>query len=224
MDTLLAAVTSAGSLELPAQAADIGVSILLGIAIAVTYMLTGDYSKNFVRTLVILPMLVCVVMIVVSGNIGTGVAVAGAFSLVRFRSLQGSSRDISFIFFSMTIGLAASIGQLLFAAGFTIVGCALLWIMSLARFGDKKGNMKELVITIPEDLDYTEVFGEVFDKYMDKAELVRVKTTNMGSMYQLTYHILMKKDAVEKNMIDDVRVRNGNLTVVCGRMELQPEL
>lgn len=195
----------------------------LGLVISLTYMKTGRVSVNFARTLVILPILVCVVMQAVNGSLGTSVAILGAFSLIRFRSLQGSSRDIAFIFFSMTEGIICSIGYLLFAAGITVFVCVILFVLQGIHYAQRKVPVKDLRITIPENLDYSEIFEDVFEKYLSKWELVRVKTTNMGSLYELEYHIEPKPEIKEKEMIDDIRIRNGNLNIVCGRCELQYE-
>lgn len=192
---------------------------VLGVVIALTYMKTGKVSKNFARTLVVLPVLVCVVMLAVNGNLGASVAVLGAFSLVRFRSLQGTSREIGFIFFAMTVGITCSIGYLFFAVAVTLLVCAVHLFLTLLRFGEKREQEQELRITIPENLDYTEIFDDLFAEFTGSAKLIRVKTTNMGSMYELTYHVKLKDGAKEKEFLDEIRCRNGNLTVVCGRCD-----
>lgn len=191
----------------------------LGVVIALTYMKTGKVSKHFARTLVILPILVCVVMIAVNGNLGASVAVLGAFSLVRFRSLQGTSREIGFIFFSMTIGITCSIGHIGYGALITALVCAVHILLQLFHFGDRKKEEKELRITIPENLDYNDIFDDIFETYTNTNKLIAVKTTNMGSMYELTYHIELLNEGTEKKMIDEIRCRNGNLTVVYGRRD-----
>jgi hypothetical protein len=192
---------------------------VLGIFIALTYMKTGKVSKNFARTLIVLPILVCVVMLAVNGNLGASVAVLGAFSLVRFRSLQGTSREIAFIFFSMTIGITCSIGYLLFAVVITALVCGVHLVLQAVKFGDKQVEEKELRVTIPENLDYTEIFDDLFETFTKSHKLVRVKTTNMGSMYELTYHLQLTDEAKEKKFLDEIRCRNGNLTVICGRCD-----
>ncbi len=195
---------------------------VLGVVIALTYMKTGKVSKNFARTLIILPILVCVVMLAVNGNLGASVAVLGAFSLVRFRSLQGTSREIMFIFFAMTVGIACSIGYPHYAAAITVLVCAIQLILEAMHFGETKVDEKELRVTIPENLDYNTIFDDIFEQVTTSCKLVKVKTTNMGSMYELTYHIRLVEDAAEKSMIDAIRCRNGNLTVICGRRDCNP--
>lgn len=195
---------------------------VLGVAIAVTYMKTGKVSKHFARTLIILPVLVCVVMLVVNGNLGTSVAVLGAFSLIRFRSLQGTSREIGFIFFAMTVGITCSIGYMTYAVAITAFVCLIHFLLYAIHFGESKTRKKELRITIPENLDYADIFDDLFEKYTVSHELIRVKTTNMGSMYEITYHTQMRDDMAEKAFLDDIRCRNGNLTVICGWCDYNP--
>lgn len=211
-------IFTAGSITAQSEIICLIASLVLGVLIAITYMKTGDYSKNFACTLIILPIIVSVVMTLVNGNLGTSVAILGAFSLIRFRSIQGTSRDISYVFFAMAAGLATSTGYLAFGLVFTIFVCVVLIILYFTDFGKNLSEGKELKITIPENLDYTDLFDDIFKEYTAKYSLERVKTTNMGSMYELCYHIDFKKGKSEKNMIDDIRCRNGNLTVVCGRM------
>lgn len=169
-----------------------GSALIIGMILAGSYMWKTRYTKSFVATLAMLPAIVCVVIMMVNGNVGAGVAVAGAFSLVRFRSVPGSAKEIGAIFLAMGTGLVVGKGMTLY---------------------------KTLHITIPEDLDYTEVFDEVLKKYTEKCELVQVKTTNMGSLFQLTYHLKLKKTNEEKNMIDELRCRNGNLEITVSRQE-----
>lgn len=195
----------------------------LGLVISLTYRKTGKVSVNFARTLVILPILVCVVMQAVNGNLGTSVAILGAFSLVRFRSLQGSSREIAYIFFSMTVGITCSIGYLWFALGITAFVCAVLFFMNLIHYAQKKVQPKDLRITIPENLDYTDIFDDIFEEFLNRWELICVKTKNMGSLYELQYRVEQKESQREKEMLDKIRIRNGNLNIVCGRCELEYE-
>ena len=194
---------------------------VLGVAIALTYMKTGKVSKHFARTLIVLPILVCVVMLAVNGNLGASVAVLGAFSLVRFRSLQGTSREIGFIFFAMTVGITCSIGHVVFAILITAIVCGIHFLLQKIHFGESKTREKELKITIPENLDYTGIFDDLFENYTTSHQLVAVKTTNMGSMYDLTYYVEMAEE-VEKKFIDEIRCRNGNLTVLLGRKDYNP--
>ena len=196
---------------------------VLGVIISLTYMKTGKVSKNFARTLIILPVLVSVVITMVNGNLGTSVAIVGAFSLIRFRSLQGSSRDIAFIFFAMTAGLTCSMGYLPFAAAVTVFVCVILVVLQLSHYGEKRTEEKDLRITIPENLDYTNIIEEIFEQYTKGHKLLQVKTTNMGSLYELRYHTTLKEAAKEKEFLDALRCRNGNLTVILGRTDMEEE-
>lgn len=195
------------------------VSIVLGIAIASCYMFCSDkYTKNFVITLAILPILVQVVIMMVNGNLGTGVAIIGAFSLVRFRSVPGNSKEIGTVFFAMAVGLATGMGYVGYAVIFTIIVALVLIILSKINFGSKKEADKQLKITIPENLNYVGLFDDIFEKYVNEFRLDKVKTTNLGSLFELTYLIKLKDEEKEKEMIDEIRTKNGNLTVVCGRI------
>lgn len=195
----------------------LGASIVLGLLIAVMYMMTTDYSKNFVITLTVLPVMVQAVIILVNGNLGTSVAILGAFGLVRFRSVPGTSKEIAAVFLAMAAGLAAGVGLLVYAVVFTVVVCLLMVVLTKTSFGEKKATEKSLKITIPETLDYTEIFDDIFAEYTKKATLERVKTTNMGSLFELMYLVSLKDEKQEKQLIDAIRCRNGNLTVQTGR-------
>ena len=199
------------------------VSIILGITIALVHKNTSKYSKNFLITLGLLPILVQAVIMLVNGNLGTSVAILGAFSLVRFRSIPGNSKEITSVFFAMVVGLAVGVGYVTFAICLTLVASILIIVLSKTSFGNPNERVKKLKITIPENLDYTEIFDEIFSKYLKKYELEKVKTTNMGSMYELLYNININTDVNEKEFIDELRVRNGNLPIVLQR-EVMGEL
>jgi len=199
------------------------VSLLLGLVLAFTYMRSESFSKNFVITLVLLPTLIQIVIMLVNGNLGTGIAVLGAFSLVRFRSVPGSSKEITFIFFAMAIGLANGMGYITFAAAATVIICSIFLILAKTNFGVVKDVYRNLKVTIPENLDYTGIFDDLFEQYTKKVTLEKVKTTNLGSMFELHYRIELKDLKEEKVLIDSIRCRNGNLTIVCSRCQLQQE-
>lgn len=189
-------------------------SVILGLIVAFTYRTTGKYSKNFLITLTMLPLLVEAVIIMVNGNLGTSVAILGAFSLVKFRSLPGTSKEILCVFFAMTVGLACGMGHIFYATIITFVGCILILLFSKVNIFEMTGAVRELRILMPENLDYTDVFDDIFKKYTSKVELEKVKTTNMGSLFDLRYRVTMKSKANEKKFIDELRVRNGNLKIV----------
>lgn len=207
----------AGTLAISSASICLLAAIILGVIMAFVYIKTGKYNKNFVISIAILPLLVQVVIMMVNGNLGTSVAVLGAFSLVRFRSVPGNSRDIVSIFFAMAVGLALGMGHILFAAVITIVVSVILVLLYKSKFGSISENERRLKIVIPENLDYTNIFDEIFEKYLKKYSLEKVKTTNMGSMYELSYNVILKDRLQEKEFIDAIRIRNGNLNIVLGR-------
>ena len=198
----------------------LGVSLLLGLIMAATYMFKNEHTKSFLLTIALLPAVVCVVIMMVNGNIGAGVAVAGAFSLVRFRSAPGSAKEIVTIFLAMGAGLIAGMGYLGFAALFTVIMCVMFLLYSSLVSNDKSEDLRRAIkITIPEDLDYTGIFDDILEEYTKKSVLMQVKSTNMGSMFRLTYHITLKGATVEKQMLDRIRERNGNLEIMVSRQE-----
>jgi len=199
----------------------LGASLVIGIVMTLSYMYRTRYTKSFVITLALLPAVVCVVIMMVNGNVGTGVAVAGAFSLVRFRSVPGTAKEICTLFLAMGAGLIAGMGYLGYALLFTAVMCIAFLVYNLLDFGTKKNAaaFKTFTITIPEDLDYTGIFDDIFAEFTVSHELVRVKSTNMGSMFKLTYDAQLRDAAREKEMIDKLRCRNGNLEIVVSRQE-----
>ncbi len=199
----------------------LGCSLVLGLVMALAYMYRTRYTKSFVITLALLPAVVCIVIMLVNGNVGTGVAVAGAFSLVRFRSVPGTAKEICTLFLAMGAGLITGMGYLGFAVLFTVILCAVFLIYNRLDFGSGKNaaSYKTFAVTIPEDLDYTEVFDDIFKDYTTSWELVQVKTTNMGSLFRLTYHVVLRDVSKEKEMIDKLRCRNGNLEIAVSRQE-----
>ncbi len=195
----------------------ISASLVLGAVAALFYRVNNKRaSKNLMVSLVILPALVQSVIMLVNGSVGAGIAVMGAFNLVRFRSTPGNSRDICYIFYAMGIGLATGMGYVAFAAMLTlIVGAALLILGFIPAFAATK-DMKLLKIVIPEDLDYSGCFDDIFSEYCSKSTLILAKTVSMGTLYELRYEISLKDSSKEKEMIDKLRCRNGNLTISCG--------
>ncbi len=199
----------------------LGVSLVIGVLMAFAYMYRTRYTKSFVVTLALLPAVVCVVIMMVNGNVGTGVAVAGAFSLVRFRSVPGTAKEICTLFLAMGAGLIAGMGYLGFAVLFTLVMCIVFVLYNRLDFGTKKNSetFKTFTVTIPENLDYTGIFDDIFSEFTISHDLVRVKSTNMGSMFKLTYNIMLRDISREKEMIDKIRCRNGNLEIVVSKQE-----
>lgn len=197
------------------------VSLVLGGIMALIHTYRNDYTKSFVMTLAILPAVICVVILMVNGNIGAGVAVAGTFSLVRFRSAPGTAREIGAIFAVMGMGLIMGMGYIGYAALFTcLIGLAILMYSRFSADG-KKSTRKILKITIPENLNYSDVFDEFLEKYTKSYKLKQVKTSNMGSLYKLSYEIVLTDPSIEKEFIDQLRTRNGNLEISLAEYQMQ---
>ena len=210
---------TAASVSAARFGASFGVSLLLGILIAAAYMYNTRYTKSFVVTLAMLPAIICVIIAMVNGSIGAGIAVAGAFSLVRFRSVPGTAKEICAIFLAIATGLATGMGYLGLATAFTAVLALVIVLTSRFDFGTRRNadRYKSFRIVIPEDLDYTGVFDDLFREYTTSCELVNVRTTNMGSMFRLTYDVTLKDPDKEKELIDQLRCRNGNLEINVSR-------
>lgn len=193
----------------------IGVALLLGAVMALVYCFRTTHSASFVVTLALLPATVAAVIMMVNGNLGAGVAVAGAFSLVRFRSTPGTAKEIGAIFLAMAVGLACGMGYPGFGAVFAVIMCVMTLLYSLVSFGGRWNARvcRVLRITVPEDLDYPTVFDDLLEKYTTKAVLTSVRTTNLGSLNRLTYELVLRKAGTEKEFIDELRCRNGNLEI-----------
>lgn len=220
MDSLFSTGTATTSIDLVPLLVSMATSIGLGFVLALVYCFRSRHTKSFVMTLAILPAIVCVVIAMVNGNVGAGVAVAGAFSLVRFRSAPGSARDIAFIFLAMCVGLVAGMGYLVCAAAVTAVMCAIVLVYQGVSVGPLGETSDRTVrITVPEDLDFSGLFDDVLDRYTTYHELVSVKTTNMGSLYRLVYNVGMRDLSQQRALIDELRCRNGNLEIAVAHQE-----
>ena len=215
-NTIFTAVSD-GSISIAQSAIAIGAAFIIGFIIAAVYMFMckkEGYQKNFIIGLAMLPAVVAVVILLVGSNVARAFSMAGAFALVRFRSAPGSAKDISIVFFTMAAGLACGLGYVTFAAVFTVVMLLVLIGATLMGFGDRRTDRKQLKITIPENLNYSSVFDDIFDKYTSEYRLERVKTANMGTMFELTYDVRLNDNDKEKQFIDELRVRNGNLNIM----------
>lgn len=191
-------------------------AMALGVFNALVFLYRSRHSAGFALTLAMLPMAVAIVIMLVNGNIGTGVAVAGAFALVRFRSVPGTAREIAAIFTAMALGLALGMGYIAIAAIFFLLTAAFTLILTRVEFGAPSRLMRKLKITIPESFNYEGLFDDVFRQYTRSCRLERIKTTNMGTLFELTYEVEMKEPQVPKEFIDQLRTRNGNLNIVVG--------
>lgn len=192
-------------------------ALVCGLIISGAYMIRNKYSKSFVVTLTLLPPIVALVIVLVNGNVGTGVAVAGAFSLVRFRSAPGRGQEITSIFLAMTVGLALGMGYLGIAILFAVVIAGINLMLNISSFGGKENEERVLKIVVPENLDFEDRFDDIFKKYLDSYTFDEVKTTNMGSLYKLSLKVIVKSGASVKDMMDEIRKKNGNLEISLGR-------
>ena len=200
------------------------VSLVLGVGVAYVSMFRSKCTQSFALTLAILPAAVQIVIMLVNGNIGAGVAVAGAFGLVRFRSAPGTAKEIAAIFIAMTIGLACGMGYVALAAVFFVVIAAVMLALTAVRFGERDADARIVKITIPENLDYDGLFDDIFAEYTVSNSLERVKTTGMGTLYELSYRIIPKSGELPKKFFDDLRCRNGNLTITCSKEAVRDTL
>jgi hypothetical protein len=202
----------------------IGISLVLGLIVAVSFQFRTPCSRSYVTTLASLPAIVCVVIMMVGGSLGVGVAVAGTFTLVRFRSMPGTAKEICAVFLSVAAGLACGVGLPLVGAILVVIMCLFNILLTLIGFGGKKNELlrKVLRITVPEDLDYSEIFTDILAEYTTQSRLTAVKTTNLGSLNKLTYEVTLKKEGVEKELIDALRCRNGNLEISISNQEINP--
>ena len=194
----------------------IGTAVLLGLIIGIAYMFMcrkERYNRDFIIGLVILPAIVAAVILLIGSNVARAFSMAGAFALVRFRSVPGRAKDIAIVFFAMASGLACGLGYVTFACVFVVIMIVILILLTVFNFAQPHTDIKQLRITIPESLNYSDVFDDVMNKFTEKAELRKVKTTNMGTMFELSYNVVVKDSVNEKEFIDNLRMRNGNLNI-----------
>lgn len=210
-----------GALDLRGFFLCIGAATALGLLNAVVFLFRNRASSGFVATLALLSPMVAMMILLVNGNVGAGVAVAGTFSMIRFRSAPGTAREISSIFLTVVVGIACGMGYVGLAALFFAVMSALTLLLMLLHFGESEGEERELRIIVPEDLEYEEMFADIFEEYTRSVRLEKVKTVSMGTMYELRYTIVLKDRRRTKAMIDTIRCRNGNLTVSCGMARVE---
>ena len=198
-------------------------SIILGVLASLVFSAGSHHSGSWTQSIAMLPSVVTLVIMLVNGNIGAGLAVAGTFAMVRFRSAVGSAKEITGLFYSVAIGLACGMGYVGFAAIFFVIIALFEFCMKKSHFGDSGNTYRKLKITIPENMDYDGLFEDVFQQYTKRHELVKVKTTNMGTLFELTYDVQLKDVHAGKQFIDDLRCRNGNLGIMFSR-EIEKEL
>ncbi len=198
-------------------------SILLGLVLALVYMYRNTYTKSFISALVLIPAIETVVIMLVNDNIGVGLSVAGSFALIRFRSVKGNAKELAAVFLAMTIGIICGSGFIVLAGIFTLLLCLAMLALELLDFGKMSENERYLKITIPESLNYDEVFEGILKKYTSRHELVSLKTLTLGSLFRVEYVITMKDPKQLKKMIDELRTRNGNLEIMCAKAAVDRE-
>lgn len=214
--------STASTLTISNAVISILISFVAGIIVSLTYIKTYDnqnHSPNFALTIVLLPAIISTIIMLIGSDIARAFSLAGAFSIIRFRSAPGDPKDIAFVLFAMAAGLSAGVGLTGFALIFTVILCFVMFILNYFKFGQLRKPVKKLKITIPEDLDYESVFLEVFNRYTISFNLVNVKTAAMGSLYQLTYEVILNDPKEVKSFIDDIRYRNGNLNISLNLIE-----
>ena len=217
--------TSTPGMEITSALIAAGAAILMGLVLALAHKLTvRNTTKGFLVTLTILPVLVMAVMVMINGNLGTSIAILGAFSLNRFRSIRGNARYLLSIFFAMMIGLSCGMGHVLFGVVMTAIGVVAMAFFALTPILEPSRKEKILKIVVPEDMDYTDMFDDIFNKYLSRADLVTAKTVNMGSLYDLTYSVRMRSGVKEKEMLDEIRTKNCNLKVSLSQPVQEEEL
>jgi len=196
--------------------AAIGASLFLGLVISLVYMLTHKaegYSGSFIVTLIMLPTIISVIILLIGSNVARAFSLAGAFSLIRYRSAPGDPKDIAYVFFTMAVGLACGMGFIPYAAIFAAFLCLAMIILHYTNFAKPKSNNMQLIVTVPENLNYQGLFDDVLDMYTDSWKLKRVKTSDFGTLFDVVYNIHMKSSTDQKKFIDELRCRNGNLTI-----------
>ena len=206
-----------GTLTLGLFLLAVGASMVLGLILALAFMYKNTYTKSFISALVLIPAVETVVIMLVNDNLGVGLSVAGSFALIRFRSVKGNAKELVAVFIAMTIGIICGTGFVAIAGVFTLLLSAVMFLMTLTDFGRQSEDEKYLKITIPESLNYDEVFDDILKKYTRSYELETIKTLTLGSLFRVEYRIVMKDAGQTKKMIDEIRTRNGNLEIMCGR-------
>lgn len=195
----------------------VAAALVLGVLTSFVFSIRSKHTSSWKYSIALLPAIVSVVIMMVNGNIGVGLAVAGTFALVRFRSMPGSAKEVTGLFFAVALGLICGTGYIGIACVFFVIIAIAVLVFAVLKFGEADASLRNLKIVIPEDLDYDTVFDDLFEKYTRRHELVHVKTTNVGTMYELTYEVILKDPENSKQFIDDLRCRNGNLNISYGR-------
>lgn len=216
LDSIVSVFSTDASLTLPGLLAALGAAFVLGLAISLVYMKTHKThtpTQSFALTLVILPVVITVIILLVGNNVARAFSLAGAFSIIRFRSAPGDPKDITYVLLCMAVGLATGMGLIAYAAIVATALCLIMLLLEAVKFGQPRGTKKLLKITIPESLDYQNAFDSIMEKYTLSSTLHKVKTADLGSLYELSYFVATRDGVSEKEMIDELRCRNGNLNI-----------
>lgn len=215
LDALFSSALDDSTLSFSSAVITIGLAILLGLIISLTYMKTNQatYSQSFTLTMVVLPVIVAIIILLIGSNIARAFSLAGAFSIIRFRSAPGDPKDIAYVLFTMASGLACGVGAFGYAVLFTVILCVLMFVLSRFNFGGKKSQQKTLKVTIPENLSYEEALNEVFHTFNIPFDLKKIRTTELGSLYELVYNVTIHESVNQKQFLDAIRTRNGNLDI-----------
>lgn len=214
IDSILTTAAEGTTLTLTDALLTIFVAIALGALISWTYMKTqAGYTQNFALTMIVLPVIVAIIILLIGSNVARAFSLAGAFSIIRFRSAPGDPKDIAFVLFTMAAGLACGVGSFGYAALFTVVLCALMFVLRAVDFGARRAAQKLLKVTIPENLGYEEAFDEVFRQFGIAYEIRKVRTTELGSLYEVVYAVTIDERTNQKEFLDAIRCRNGNLDI-----------
>lgn len=215
LDTLFSSALDDSTLNFSSAVITIGLAIILGLIISLTYMRTNQatYSQSFTLTMVVLPVIVAIIILLIGSNIARAFSLAGAFSIIRFRSAPGDPKDIAYVLFTMASGLACGVGAFGYAVLFTVILCVLMFVLSRFNFGGKKSQQKTLKVTIPENLSYEEALNEVFHHFNVPFDLKKIRTTELGSLYELVYNVTIHESVNQKQFLDAIRTRNGNLDI-----------
>ena len=216
IDSIFGDIANGATVTIPTLLTAVGASLLVGLLVSVVYIKTHKTrtpSQSFSLTLVLLPTVISVIILLVGNSVARAFSLAGAFSIIRYRSTPGDPKDITFVLFSMAVGLACGMGYILLGAIIAALLCAAMIILEMLKYGRSRATGKLLKITIPEDLDYQGAFDDIMENYTDGYKLTTVKTSNLGSLFELRYEITQKAGANEKQFIDELRCRNGNLNI-----------
>ncbi|MCP1137086.1 DUF4956 domain-containing protein [Paenibacillus polysaccharolyticus] len=215
LDALFSSALDDSTLSFSSAVITIGLAILLGLIISLTYMKTNlaTYSQSFTLTMVVLPVIVAIIILLIGSNIARAFSLAGAFSIIRFRSAPGDPKDIAYVLFTMASGLACGAGAFGYAVLFTVILCVLMFVLNRFNFGGKKSQQKTLKVTIPENLSYEEALNEVFHTFNIPFDLKKIRTTELGSLYELVYNVTIHESVNQKQFLDAIRTRNGNLDI-----------